>query len=599
MRLETLMTEKSSTQIRATLSKLFPYITTYHFWLTLLVVSAVLGGVMEIVYPFFLMKLTDTATSGQTDQFVALIYWALLAMILNIGVTFLRGQASARYEAYTIRDFRNLITAHIQRLPISYTETLHSGDMVSRLNNDVEKIAEFLKRVYEFIQQPLIFILGFTYMAIISWKLLLATCILIPISAVLYNKVIKPIQSDSQREMEELARANAVTQDAIRGIYIVKAFNLQKSLTMKYQAIAEKVEDAGLAIEKRSAISTALFLALRYIPQLVCPLYGGYLAFQGEITVGALLASMTLIWMVFLPVEKMLGWLRGLREVTPAVNRIFELLEHPTENADARTFEAVFASSPVEITDIIFQYNEGEALLDNFSLQVGEGQTIALVGPSGCGKSTVLKLLCGFYQPQSGKVKVYGNDLFLSNLAEMRTQMSLVSQDTYLFPTTLKENIAYGRIGATDDEIVAAAKAANAHDFIMRHPDGYETQTGEWGTKLSGGERQRIALARAILKDAPILLLDEPTSALDTQSEAMVQEVLEQLMRGRTVIVVAHRLSTLKNVDKILVLDQGQIRESGTHAELMKADSLYKRLYLKQTETNGNNSEIKMEAQYA
>ena len=593
------MNDENSISVRESLSKLLPYITTYRFWMTLLILSAILGGVIEVVYPFFLMKLTDAAINTQSDQFQLLIYWALITMLINVGVTFMRGQVSARYEAYTIRDFRDQITAHIQKLPISYLDTLHSGDLVSRLNNDVEKIAGLLKRVQEFIQQPLIFILGFTYMAVISWKLLLATCILIPISAILFDKVIKPIQLDSQSEMEELARANAVTQDAIRGIYIVKAFNLQKILAIKVQEIAKNIEDAGLSIAKRSAISTALFLALRYIPQLVCPLYGGYLAFQGEITLGALLASMTLIWMVFLPVEKMLGWLREIRQVAPAIERIFELLEHPVESASSQAFEPITESSPVKMDHITFQYNEGEKILDDFHLLVEEGQTIGLVGPSGCGKSTVLALLCGFYKPQSGGIKIYGNDLFDTNLSEVRTKISLVSQETYLFPTTIKSNIAYGRVGASDDEIVAAAKAANAHDFIMEQPNGYETQSGEWGAKLSGGQRQRIALARAILKDAPILLLDEPTSALDTQSEAIIQEVLERLMRGKTVIIVAHRLSTLRNVDKILVLDQGQIREIGTHLELMGTDSLYKRLYLKQAELNHADAGIRMETRYA
>jgi subfamily B ATP-binding cassette protein MsbA/ATP-binding cassette subfamily B protein AbcA/BmrA len=593
------MNEKNPISVRESLSKLFPYVVVHRLWLTLLVVSAILGGVMEVIYPFFLMELTDAATSGQSYQFQLLIYWAIFTMLMNVGVTYMRGQVSVRYEAYTIRDFRDRITAHIQKLPISYIQTLHSGDMVSRLNNDVEKIAGLLKRVHEFIQQPLVFILGFTFMAIISWKLLLATCILIPISAILFDKVIKPIQSDSQNEMEELARANAVTQDAIRGITILKAFNLQRPLAQKYQKIARKIEDAGLSIAKRSAISTALFLALRYIPQLVCPLYGGYLAFQGEITLGALLASMTLIWMVFLPVEKMLGWLREIREVAPAINRIFELLEHPVENASSQALEMVTKTSPVVMERVRFQYSAGEHVLDNFDLRVEEGQTIALVGPSGCGKSTVLALLCGFHRPQAGGIKIYGNDLFETNLAEARAKISLVSQDTYLFPTTIKENIAYGRLGASEDEIIAAAKAANAHDFIMGQSNGYETQAGEWGAKLSGGERQRIALARAILKDAPILLLDEPTSALDTQSEAIIQEVLERLMRGKPVIIVAHRLSTLRNADQILVLDQGQIRERGTHAELMGTDSLYRRLYLKQAELNKADPGLNMEPQYA
>jgi subfamily B ATP-binding cassette protein MsbA/ATP-binding cassette subfamily B protein AbcA/BmrA len=383
--------------------------------------------------------------------------------------------------------------------------------------------------------------------------------------------------------MEHLARANAVTQDAIRGIYIIKAFNLQKLLTKKYQKIAEDVRTEGLAIDKRAAIEFAVFLMLRYIPQLVAPLYGGYLAFTGEISVGALIASNYLIWMIFIPVETMLGWMRQLREVAPAVERVFEILDQPSEDGHHHDFKPASDTLALSFDMVNFRYNNDAQILHDFNLNVEKGKVVALVGPSGCGKSTVLKLLCGFYRPQSGHVRIGGSDIFESNLRDARKYVSLVSQETYLFPTTIAENIANGRPNATRDEIVTAAKDANAHDFIAAQPDGYETQVGEWGSKLSGGEKQRIALARAILKDAPILLLDEPTSALDVQSESMVQDALERFMQGRTVLVVAHRLSTIKNVDEIVVLDGGKLHERGTHQKLMRANSLYKRLYLKQT----------------
>jgi ABC-type multidrug transport system fused ATPase/permease subunit len=235
---------------------------------------------------------------------------------------------------------------------------------------------------------------------------------------------------------------------------------------------------------------------------------------------------------------------------------------------------------------VSFGYDGGQKILDGLDCAVKTGETVALVGPSGCGKSTLLRLLCGFYEPQSGSIRIYGNDLFHSDLSAARQYVSLVSQDTYLFPTTITENIAYGRLGASQGEIIAAARAANAHDFITAFKKQYDTPVGEWGAKLSGGERQRIALARAILKDAPILLLDEPTSALDTQSEAVVQEALDRLMQGRTVLIIAHRLSTIQGADRIFVLNEGKIQESGTHAGLMRAGGLYRQLYLKQMTSN-------------
>jgi len=567
-----------------TVRRLTTDLTLQKTWLGLVLLTALIAGIMEFINPYLLKTLTDTALAQQKETFRQLVLWALAAMVVDIILKYFTRIIAIRYETYTIRDLRNRVIAHIQHLPISYTDTHHSGDLVSRLNNDIDKIAQIPKRIHELVQQPVVFIFGFSYMLILSWKLLLATCILIPISAILFDKVVKPLQAHSQKEMEHLARANAVTQDAIRGIYIIKAFNLQKILTAKYQRIAEDVRKEGLEIDKRRAIESAVFLMLRYIPQLVAPLYGGYLAFNGEITVGALIASNYLIWMVFIPVETMLGWIRTLREVAPAVERIFEILDQPVEDELENEFEPVAAAKALSFSSVNFRYNDEIKILDDFTLEVDEGKVVALVGSSGCGKSTVLKLLCGFYRPQSGRIQISGWDIFQIGIKEARKQVSLVSQETYLFPTSIAENIAYGRLGAPRDEIIAAAKQANAHDFITSHAEGYETQVGEWGSKLSGGEKQRIALARAMLKDAPILLLDEPTSALDTQSEAIVQEALERFMQGRTVLVIAHRLSTIKNVDEIVVLDQGRLSERGTHEELMGSNTLYKRLYLKQTD---------------
>jgi len=577
------MTEKKPAPTWQTIRRLVDDLKVHKTSLRLVWLTALFVGVMEFINPYLLKVLTDSALAQQSETFRRLVLWALIAMAFDIVLKYVTRIVSTRYQTYTLRDLRNRVTSHIQRLPISYTETLHSGDLVSRLNNDIDKIAILPRNIHELVQQPVVFLLGFTYMYILSWKLLLATCILIPVSSILYDKVVKPMQAHSRKEMEHLARANAVTQDAIRGIYIIKAFNLQTILAKKFQQIAEDARSEGLAIDKRAGIEFAVFLMLRYTPQLVAPLYGGYLAFRGEISVGTLIASNYLIWMIFIPVETMLGWIRELREVAPAVERVFALLDQPIEETHRHSFQPAPDGPALSFDRVNFKYNNDTQILHDFSLSVDKGRVVALVGPSGCGKSTVLKLICGFYQPQSGHIHLEGNDILQSDLYEVRKHVSLVSQETYLFPTTIAENIAYGRPGATHDEIIAAARSANAHDFISAQPEGYETQVGEWGSKLSGGERQRIALARAILKDAPILLLDEPTSALDAHSEAVLQEALERFMRGRTVLVVAHRLSTIKNVDEIVVLDGGRLHERGTHQELMRSDSLYKRLYLKQT----------------
>ncbi len=567
---------------------MIPTFTAYPVWLGWVWATSFLAGVMEFLNPFLLKGLTDAALDQQTETFQGLVLLALAATLVDIALKYFFRIAVSRYEILTVRDLRDRIAAHLQRLPLSTLERYHTGDLVSRTNNDIDRIAALTRRVNELVQQPLIFILGFSYLLFLSWKLLLATCILIPLSALIFDKVVRPMQAHSRKELEGLARANAVTQDAIRGIYIIKAFNLQQLLTGKFRRIAEDVRHEGLALDRRRALEFAVFLMLRYIPQLVAPLYGGYLAFQGEISVGSLLASTYLIWMVFIPVETMLSWMRGLREAAPAVERVYELLDQPVERVPDRKIGPPQDSHALSFSAVDFEYTPGQPILAGFSLALDPGQTAALVGPSGCGKSTVLKLLCGFYQPQRGEIRVGGQEIFQAGIQEARKQISLVSQETYLFPTTLAENIAYGRPGASEEEIIQAARAANADDFISALPDGYQTQVGEWGSRLSGGERQRIGLARAILKDAPILLLDEPTSALDAQSEALVQDALERLMVGRTALVVAHRLSTIRNADRIIVLDQGRIVEEGKHQELMASDTLYRRLVLKQTALEAN-----------
>jgi ABC-type multidrug transport system fused ATPase/permease subunit len=593
------MTEDKTIGLRQVFTKLKPYITHYKNLLAGLAVLGVLKGGVDFIYIFLIKTLTDTALSGDMTTFTHWVYLTAGFLLFAMLVMYLSVRVDGHYQAYTIRDFRNAVSAHVQKLPLSYTDTLHSGDLISRLNNDIGKIGELLANIMVVFSRPVVFVLAFVYMAILSWKLLLVTCIIVPISAVFFNKVVIPIQAHSQKVMEALARANAVTEDAIRGIYIVKAFNLQGLLTGKFRTIAEQVEKEGIEIRKREAVATILFLTGRFIPQLICPLYGGYLAFHGEISPGTLLASLSLIWQIFIPVEMLLDALKQMREAAPAVERVFEIMDHPADKVDGGEFQADREAAPLQLEQVSFSYSAGQPIFNGLSLEVKEGETIGLVGPSGCGKSTLFKLLCGFYAPQSGRVRLYGEDIFRSDLAGARSLISLVSQDTFLFPTTLFENIAYGRLGATPAEVENAARAANAHEFILQQPKGYDTPAGEWGVRLSGGERQRIALARAILKDAPILLLDEPTSALDTQSEALVQEALERLMRCRTVLIVAHRLSTIKNVDRILVLDKGRICEMGTHDQLMSRDSLYKRLYLKQTAESSKNTYGSWEVQHA
>jgi len=569
--------------------RLLPFVKPQMIWLILNMVFSTSRALFSFGNTLVLQQLTDAVVRANTGAFVKWLYIAgaivVAGMMIHYGVRY----ASGRYITQTLRDLRAQISEHIQRLPMSTIEAHHTGDLVSRLNTDVSKIPDLLNSIPDAVYQPVLFIGSFIYLLLISWKLLLISCILIPITAVLYNKASKPMEELSRKNLEGHSRANSMIQDVIAGIPIVKAFNLQTVMFGRYSNVVSEIETQDLAMDRREAVLLTLFLALRYIPQLVCPLYGGYLALKGEITPGSVVAANMLIWNVFQPVEALLGLLRKVRTITPAIDRIFEILDEAPEHKGEPIVVSGQKRPPVELNELSFSYDGKTNILNQLSLTLTAGKVIALVGPSGSGKSTILKLICGFYEPTAGDIQLYGQDLAASDIVSARQYMSLVSQETYLFPTTIAENIGYGRPGAEQDDIVSAAQQANAHDFIMEFPEAYNTDIGEWGNRLSGGQRQRIALARAILKDAPILLLDEPTSALDTQSETLVQTALDRFMRDRTVLVVAHRLSTIHNADEILVLDQGCVQEHGTHDELMKTGSLYKNLYLNQIVSSEGN----------
>ncbi|MFN2285606.1 MAG: ABC transporter ATP-binding protein [Anaerolineae bacterium] len=564
------------------LLKVFSFAKPHWPWLALSLVNSVKGVAMQFVTPYLIQILTDSVVTQHTENLMRGLLLAGIAILLDVAFTFIGRRAVTRYISYSIRDLRDRVTAHVQQLPMAFLDTFHTGDLTSRLNADVAKISGWLTSAPEMAVQPLLFVGGVIYMLTLNWKLLLVSCIFIPVATAIHNQFNKPTEAMARKQAEAEGQVNAALQDAIAGITMVKAFNLQTWLGDRFLNLAKAVERQALRLDWRRALGLVVFLAVRYIPQLIVPLYGGWLAYRGELTVGQLIAANMVIWTVFMPVERMLGMLSQVRETVPVAERVFALLDHPTEQDDTQPFAAIPATKPVEFEHVSFGYEEGDSILKNMDFQLLVDQTTAVVGPSGCGKSTLFKLLCGFYKPQQGQVRVWGNDLATTDLAAMRSQISLVSQDTYLFPTSIAQNIAYGRPDATEADITAAAKAANAHDFIVEQPNGYETLVGERGARLSGGQRQRIALARAILKDAPILLLDEPTSALDTQSEGIVQEALDRFMVGRTALIVAHRLSTIRNADRILVMDNGQVCEEGTHDTLMAQHGLYRRLVQKQ-----------------
>ena len=568
------------------IKRLILLLKPYNLWVTIRITGTVAFTAINILIAHFIGDLIDAAVWGQYQDVLNIIYLLFPVIIAGVIINYIINYISGRYTAYALRDFRMQMVRHIDNLPVSDMEAHHSGDTVSRLTNDISVVQGFFENTLpNLIFQPLIFITAFIYMLFINWSLLLLSIILMPGAMLLTGMVSKPIEKYTHQLQEMLGKINSVAQDAIGGMYILKAFNIKGILYNKYKAEVDNSVIKGIEVEKRNSFMIPIVNVLRIVPFVICLSYGGYLSVRGQMSAGSLIAFVQLLNFIVNPVTVMPDTISSLRVTTGAASRLFELLDKPAERTDGRSFDMDSNAIPAEFIDVSFSYDGQTKILNRLNLKLQAGKTIALVGHSGCGKSTLLKLMCGFYEQQEGHVKLYGDDLSAWKLSDVRKKFSLVSQDTYLFPATISENIAYGRPEAAKDEIINAAKAANAHDFIMGLPDGYDTMTGERGTRLSGGQRQRIAIARAILKDAPVLLLDEPTSALDIESEILAQEALKHIMEKRTVLIIAHRLSSVREADEVLVLDQGCIMENGTHEQLIKKDGIYKQLYLKQFKT--------------
>jgi len=555
--------------------------------LALAVFSTAGTAILWFAWPLMFRELTDAAIAGEVQRFLPLILISFAAVLLEAISQYFRGISVAKLSAYAMRDMRNRLTTHIQRLPVLTLENYHSGDLVSRFNNDIEETSALYRRAPDYVYRTLQISIGLALMIWISPILTLVICASMPISVFIFERFVRPMQKHSGDKMKALASANASLTDAIRGASVVRAFGLQRILAGRFRKQIDDVERHDMKNQVRANLSFIPFLALRYIPQLIVPIYGGLLAFRGEISVGDLLAINWLIWTIFEPLETFLAWIREVRQAAPALTRIFELLDSPPERSDGRELSPE-GGDPIAFEDVTFSYNGAGPVLESTSFQVRPGESVALVGPSGCGKTTLLKAVCGFVEPSSGTIRLFGEDLGTIAPSSARSHISWMTQDPFLFPLSIEQNIAHGRPGATHEQIVAAAQSAHASGFIEKLEQGYETNVGELGSRLSVGQKQRICLARAILKDAPILLLDEPTAALDTESETTILDALEGLMREKTTILISHRISTLRNADRILLLQDGAIQATGTHDQLMASSATYRQLAERQVLTDGN-----------
>lgn len=505
----------------------------------------------------------------------------LVALYVPKGVMgYFNGYLIASVTSRVGTDIRDEMYAHIQSLPISFFYRSRIGDLLSRMSNDVGLIQTASQVVTQAIDGPIMIVTGLVGMFILSWKLALLTIIYAPMMAIVIDRLTKRLRSLTTATQESLADVNSVVEESIHGVRIVKSFGMEEYEVKRFARVNRNSLKAALRYWRRNSLVLPTIDAMGGVASALIVAIGGWMIVSGQ-TDFRTLSSFTLLAFFVAGAAKQFGRLNVTYQQTLAAGeRIFEVIDTVSvlpEDPNAVVLTDV--QGRVEFRNVHFEYNPGEVVLEDLSFEIEPGEAVAIVGPSGAGKSTIADLIPRFYDVTSGQALVEGQDVRHIKTASLREHIAMVPQETILFSGTIAENIAYGKPGASMSEIIEVAKAANADEFIAQCPNGYETVLGEGGVGLSGGQRQRISIARALLRNPKILILDEATSSLDAASEGVVQEALDRLMRGRSTLIIAHRLSTVKNANTIIVMDKGRVIESGTFDGLVASDGLFAQLY--------------------
>jgi ATP-binding cassette, subfamily B, bacterial len=490
----------------------------------------------------------------------------------------------AKAALYVALELRQHTFAHLQHLSLSYFETAKTGDLAYRLTEEVDRIGEVVNKLFhEFIPGVLQLIVVVGYMTYLNWQLTLATLTVAPVMSLLVGWFGERLRQLSYKSQSRISDLSSLLIEMFSGVRLVQAFAAESYAIERFRQAAEHNRQAKYAAERLRAVQIPVVGFLEAISMLFLLLLGSWQISQGRLTGGGFVSYVTAVAFLLEPIALVANNYNEFKQGEASIDRIFELLAiAPTviEKPDATPLPPV--TGKVEFSQVSFAYQPGQPVLNQVSLLAQPGEMIALVGASGAGKTTLVNLLPRFYDPQAGTILLDGTNIRDVTLRSLRRQIGIVPQETTLFSGTIAQNIAFGQADFDLDAVQAAAKIANAHQFISQFPQGYQTWVGERGTNLSGGQRQRLAIARAVLLNPRILILDEATSALDSESEALVQEALERIMQGRTVFVIAHRLATVRRVDRILVLEKGQVVESGTHSELIAQEGRYAKFYAQQ-----------------
>ena len=565
------------------LGKLFGLLRPYRKWLAVAVIGVVVAASLGLVFPRIMGGLVDTAlgTEGSTSELDRIAVFLLVVFLVQGAFNYLRIYALAVVGEGVVADLRRSVYDRIIRLPVPFFDGRRTGEITSRLTSDAVVVQSTVSSsAAQALSQGITLIGGVVLLVVISPALSLAVLTFLPvviIAAAFFGRRLRRISTSFQ---DEIAEANALADESIASIRVVKWFTAEDDTAARYDGAIDKSYSVALRRARLRALFVPFVTFIAFGTLAVVLWVGGRLVLEGALTPGELVSFLLYTLIVAGAIGAFTGLYSELQEALGASQRIFELLEEPIEVPEQATpIAPVVREGSVLFDDVSFTYpGRDMEVLHEVNLVIAPGETVALVGPSGAGKSTLTQLIPRFYDVSSGEVLVDGVDVRLQGLSELRSELAAVPQEVQLFSGTIAENLRVGRPDATDPELVAAAETANAHDFVVAFPDGYDTVVGERGVQLSGGQRQRVAIARAVLADPRVLILDEATSSLDSESEALVQDALDRLMEDRTTIVIAHRLSTVRAADRIVVLAGGSIAEEGTHDELVARNGLYTEL---------------------
>lgn len=578
---------------KGTLSKLLDYLRPYRLKLIIVMIFAIGSTVFSIAGPKILGKATTkiyegviskiTGSGGGIDfQYLLNTVLLLLGLyIISAVFSYIQGLIVTGVSQKVSYNLRKEISEKINRLPLKYFDSVSHGDVLSRVTNDVDTVSQTLNQSLSQIITSATTLIGVLIMMLyISWEMTIAAILILPLSMVLVLAIVKKSQKYFIEQQKALGKVNGHIEEVYGGHNIMKAFNAEKEVVDQFRKINKELYDSAWKSQFLSGMMMPIMNFIGNLGYVAVSILGGWYASRGVIEVGDILSFIQYIKSFTQPISQVAQISNVIQSTVAAAERVFAFLEEKEEGTEsAKPVELEKVEGRVTFENVKFGYNEDKIIIKSFSADIKPGQKVAIVGPTGAGKTTIVKLLMRFYELNSGRILIDGHDIKEFTREHLRSHFGMVLQDTWLFSGSIMENIRYGRLSASDEEVIEAAKAAHVHRFIKTLPDGYNMMINEEANNISQGQKQLLTIARAILSDPRILILDEATSSVDTRTEILIQKAMENLMKGRTSFIIAHRLSTIKDADLILVMKDGDIIEQGSHEELLKKNGFYAELY--------------------